>query len=51
MFSVDSVTVIGGKLISLRMTITNETCSDQGEYDESIWKKLTAAVIAVFNYG
>ena len=46
-FSFHSVSVIGGNVISLRITITGEKCTE-GEYDESFWKKLKEAVIAVF---
>jgi len=47
MFSFHSVTVIGGNVISLRITTTSEKCIE-GEYDGSFWKKLKEAVIAVF---
>jgi len=47
MSSFYSVTVIGGKVIYLRMTITSETCVE-GEYDDSFWKKLKEGVTIVF---
>ena len=46
MFSFDS-TVIGDKVINLRMTITSEKCTE-GEYEESLWKKLKEAVTTAF---
>ena len=41
------VTVIGGKVIYLRMTITSGKCVD-GEDDDSFWNKLKEGVTIVF---
>ena len=47
MSSFYSVTVIGGKVIYLRMTITSEKCAE-GEDDDSFWNKLKEGVTIVF---
>ena len=48
MYSFHFVTVIGGKVVYLRMTITSGQCAE-GEYDgDSFWNKLKEGVTIVF---